>query len=165
MAGPAGASLLNSESLSVDRSRMPDVRQAAALLIAVIAASGCIGPSDEDQALDAAVERIQAIGAPDGYRQASIETREIDTGAFTRQPGTVVVELAPIEEGTLSVRAIDEFLVGQGYRRYSNRVCLDVGLYSLDYVRPDMRHGVDHAYLHLVVASTRAIVRSRRRGR
>jgi len=41
-----------------------------------------------------------------------------------------------------SMAIIDQHLVGQGYRRYSNKVCLDNGNYSLVYVRSDIQISV-----------------------
>lgn len=125
--------------ISVDNVGMGVVSRVVVLFFAAAVVAGCIGASKEDQALDAAVERVTALELPDGYEQQSIDTREIDSRTLVNQRGSVELGWAPIDGGPISVAAIDDSLVGQGFRRYSNKVCLNVGQYSLDYVRTDIQ--------------------------
>ncbi len=115
------------------------VRRITATLVATLVLSGCFGTSAEDQALEAAVERVEAVGVPDGYRQESFYRGAIDTDSSVAQSGQVRSDWVPIEDGDGSAAAIDEFLIGQGYRRYWNTICLVDGNYSIDYVRSDMQ--------------------------
>lgn len=114
---------------------MVHVQRIATTLLATLLLSGCIGPPAETQATNAAVERLENVGVPDGYRVHTFTLDTIETDFRGLQSGTLVSNWVPIEEGEGSATLIDGFLTKQGYSRFWDGSCYFNGGYSLDYVR------------------------------